>query len=339
MPKKNIYQQIEEEEKALEALTVPEEGGDSQNVDDEPPPAENDQAADEGASSEERDEPPPAEDQKKAQDGSQPPGNDERPHTHAERAEFIRLRQEAAEAKRKAREYEQELARIREANAAKPAPQAMPPQKAPDPEPNKEVDYEAWVEWKLRQVESENQELRTQFQKREEQVVSREAEEHQRMVLNKAVQEITEYEDAFRQKAPDYDDAAGFLEGKIKDGIRLSNPWLSPAQVNQVYARQVLNMCGNFARAQLDPAEEIYKLAKANGYAQAAPSADDQPKSKVEIERGRLEAIRKNKAVKTGLVAGGKSGTNGVNRDGALKMSNAEFSRLSAAELRELNEM
>lgn len=346
MPKKTIYQQIEEEEKSLEAHLAAQADAEPEKVEELPEPVKEEENPSDDVAEPEGEAKPESEPEPtlKTEDPAEKPEKKEPVHTQAERSEFIRLRQEAAEAKRKAREANEELARLREAQAAKPAPQATPAAKAPDPEPNKEVDYEAWVEWNLRQVKAENDELRARFKEQEEIRTRQEEETSRNMMFQRAKLEIHQYEEGYRQKAQDYDDAAAFLQSEIKKGIRLSNPWFSQAQVDHVYERQVVNMCVQFARAELDPAEQMYILAKANGYTKAeaeAPAGGEETpvKTRVDAERIRLEAIRKNKVVKTGLVAGGKSGTNGTTRDDALKMSNAKFSRLSAAELRELNEM
>lgn len=336
MSKKNLYEQIKDEEAVLDQrLAALAAGKDPDAVEDDVEEKEEDNQNEDQSDNQTEEK---AEEKETEDEGDKADQEDKSDKTEektektfpTDRSEVIRLRQEAAEAKRRARELEQKQAQPQQAQETKAVA---------DPEPNKEENYDGWVEWNLRQLKSENEAYKKRIQEEDAQRA------HQQQ-LQRAAEEIAYYEDNFRKSTPDYDDAAEFMKREIIKSIRIANPVANKQQVEQLYVRQVLNICGQFARADMDPAASMYQMALDYGYTKAearAAAADvtkvDKKKGEVELTRSRLDAIKNNKTAKTGLVSGGKSGTTPLTREAALKMSNAEFSRLSAAELKQIDAM
>jgi hypothetical protein len=338
MSKKNLYDQIKEEEAVLDQrMAAIAAGKDPDAVEDDVEEKDEDnqsedQTEDQADDKAEEKETETQDDGDKSDQADKSEKTDEKTEKvfPTDRSEVIRLRQEAAEAKRRARELEQ-----RQANPQ----QAQETKAVADPEPNKEENYEGWLEWNIRQLRGETE----GYKKRFEQEDNQRAQQYQ---LQRAAEEIAQFEENFRQSTPDYDDAAEFMKGEIIKSIRISNPVANKQQIEQLYVRQVLNICGQFARADMDPAASMYQMAIDYGYTKAearAAAADvtrvDKRKGEVELTRSRLDAIKNNKTAKTGLVAGGKTGTTPLTKEAALKMSNSEFSRLSAADLKQIDAM
>lgn len=209
------------------------------------------------------------------------------PEVKPDPVDFIKMRQELKAVK------DQQAQIAREANEA--AQRAMKVnQQEQDPEPNKAEDREEWLEWKVRQADKAIERAQKFIEQEEK------AREHNNLIQG-AIQEFTGYENRFKLKAPDYDQAANHYREKVRDSIATLNPGLDAQQVDQVLARQLLQQGSTFVNQGLDPAEAIYNIAKKMGYTFQEPK-----KEPVKTPKPSLETVEKNKSKSAnGLGAGG----------------------------------
>jgi len=267
MTEKTIYDQLAEEEKLLENPVI-----DDVVTDLEPTPE-------------------PVEDEVE-DDKADEPVVDPKPADPVPDTNMAQIRYELSEMKRQAA--------ADKATAA--AQQAIQNQPKPndDPEPNKTEDREEWLEWKSRQLEKTVSSINEWKQTQENQ-------RQQNELIQSAIQEFTGYEERFKAKAPDYDQAAAFYQAKVKDSIMTLNPQLNEAQVNQIMTKQLLTIGSTFANQGLDPAEAIYNIAKRQGF--KAP----EPEFKADAKQAKpsLETIEKNKK-KSAHGLGGSGGKGSI---------------------------
>lgn len=190
-----------------------------------------------------------------------------------------------------------------------------------DPEPNKEEDYEAHLEWKIRQMDKklsqygEQQEQYTQSQKVQEQ-------------YKRAINNFILMEGDFSAANPDYEAVSGHLKEKIKEGIQILNPNATPRQIEGSVANQILQMAEGYARKGLNPVEELYSLSKERyGYEPTQDNADTKEK------RASVNDIAANKKKSITSLKGGDSKRHNVTMQG---MTPGKLASLSAEQRAEL---
>jgi hypothetical protein len=170
-------------------------------------------------------------------------------------------------AERKAR---QELQRRLEAlEQARQQPEAKP--EPEDAEPDYLDDPKAWTEWKIRQQAREVEALKQKAQTYEQQTA--EARQFQEFTQN-----IQAAEQNFVQTAPDYHQALAFARQRAAQDIIANAEALgvevTQQQVIQELTRRELGVAAQAMQRGLNPAEAVYKIAKAWGFTggQAAPN-------------------------------------------------------------------
>lgn len=282
------------EEEAAEA--VADEVEDTADVDD----AEDGSGKEEAAAEEKKEEP-----------------KKEEPKAEVDNATYARMRWEAAEERRKREELEKRLEAIEKGKADTA--------KDTDPEPDKSTDFEAWVDWKDRQLEKKVEEVNSRLNESSTREQERLKQEDYNKTVKAAVDEFTAYEDGFKARVSDYEDVSAFYLNKLKDSVKTLYPAATDAQIGQMVTNKILQTAGTYAANGLNPVERMYQDAKAMGY--SAPVKKEEPK------KSNLAAIDKNKRRSASVAAtAGDNGKNSVGLSDVSDMSMAEFSKLTPEE-------
>jgi len=267
---KTIYEQLQEEEAAIEAIVATPEEEIPDDVVDEP--------------QEEVVEPEVIEEE--APDPVEPVKEEPKVDNEA----FARMRYENSELKRQQREA-QELAQ-KAIEAQKP--------KVEDPEPNPQDDMEAYLAW-------ENRQIKAQLKQTQDQVANIHREKETDKIIASGVQEVARYEAMIKDTVPDYEGASAFYISGIKQQILANNPNIDPISLNKALTMSVLKTAGTFEAQGINPALAMYNMATLQGY---KPKVSDQPVEQKPAQRASLETIEKNKKKSaSGLGGSGGKGT------------------------------
>lgn len=281
----NIYQQIEEEEKLLEESVA---DGAEEEIE-----AEAEEAPEELAD--------------EAVEEPKEPQEETPKDAHA----YVRLRHEKREAERKAKELQDELERLKSAKTE--------PVKDHDPQPDRETEYEAWLEWNNRQLQARVSTLESTWQKQSEQ-------QQIATQWQQAVNEFQRAEDSFKARTPDYDEVAAHYKDKMYQLAVLENPTATDQQINQIVANKIMMTASKFAQLDLDPAEQLYKLTK--------EKLDYKPKPAAKPDLKKIASTQRKTA--SPLAGGSGAGKQHLSLEAAANMSIAELSRLTPQQLAEL---
>lgn len=218
-------------------------------------------------------------------------------------ATIARLRYEAAEARRKAEALAKENEEL----------------KSPKPElPPKEENWEGHTEGRIETVEQRLARLERELEEER-------AEKATKSTIEAAKEEFNAYEEAFKPKAPDYEDARTYLVQNIAASLRILNPAITQKDLIEGVQHQLLVRGRNAVLAGANPAELIYQEAKQIGF--QAPT-----KETVKEKPSNLSAVNENKKRSAGM-AGNSTGENATpTPETILKMSNAEISRMTESD-------
>jgi len=290
---KTIYEQLEEEEAAIEAITdAPKEEVPAADVVDEP----EEEAFDPEATEEEAADPvEPVKEEPKVD-------NEAMARMRWENSELKRQQREAQEAAQKAIQLQQQPAKV-------------------DAEPNPQEDMEAWLAWENRQIKAELQQTRTQVEQ-----INREKETDK--IIASGVQEVARYEAMIKDTVPDYEGASAFYVNTIKQQILANNPNIDPITLNKTLTMSVLKTAATFEAQGINPALAMYNMATLQGY---KPKVSEQPEQKP-AQRASLETIEKNKK-KSASGLGGSGGKGTLTMDALDKMSTKELAELGDEEI------
>lgn len=264
-----------------------------------------------------------------AEGDEKPAAEEKKPEADADKSDVARLAYEAREAKRQLAELQKRLDEKERAEkeAAQKAADA-----ASDPEPSKDEDPDAWLEWRVRQVEKEANVAKQKAAELEAFTQQREQEFRQQKLIEQATIEFVTLEAKFKEATPDYDDVAEHFVTRIRQDIGLRYPNATEAQINDAARTQLLQIASSYAQQGQNPVEALYKLTKERlGYVpkQAAAASD---KAKPDLAK-----IAANKAKSaSGAAAGGGASKPSITAEDAVNMSTAEFAKLSPAEQRRL---
>jgi hypothetical protein len=248
---------------------------------------------------------------------------EEQPDPAAEKPDdssFARMRREKKALERRVQELEarQNQAPVHE------EPKKVEAVADADPEPDRQVKYEAWLEWNLRQHKKELAEIKGTVAK------TTQLTERERLV-NAAVQEFQGYEADYRAVNPSYDKAAEFYTKELTRSFKLLNPKISSAEAGELIRNTVLNKASSYAKLGLDPAEELYNEAVSFGF------RDNQEESIQEEVKPSLRKIAANKSRNSGMAGAKGRGTGGpLTREAASELSVAEWAKLSQSEKKRL---
>jgi len=129
-------------------------------------------------------------------------------------------------------------------------------QKEADPEPDKDLDEIAHLQWQNRQLVS-------QREQDQQQMVSIQ----QQMQLQQATQEFKAYESQYQSNEfPQYSEAKTFLKTSYKTELKLQHPQATDAQLDQEISRQELILASNAVNGGMNPAEAVKRMAEARGF-------------------------------------------------------------------------
>ena len=247
---------------------------------------------------------------------------------------------------------EAQLAELRKAPAEQPKKEAVvsevkKDEVSADPEPNKLDNYEEWLEWKDRQSAKLALEATKIARETADQVKEindwresqRKAAEYSNIV-SAAVQEFTQIENDYRAKNPDYGNAMEYGRREYGRALKLLNPQLTEKQVEQELDKQMLMFAAEAKARGLNPAEELYDTAiERFGYQPNQGGSQTEVAAKPVAKRPSLSVIQANKKRSASpLSGGGQGGSASITAADLENMTNAEFSRLSAAQLRALEQ-
>lgn len=303
----NLYEQIQEEEAALKVEEKKEESKLEQDAKPDEQPLSKDGDVQEKKNPDDDNEPEinnKGGEENNADSKDNKKADEEKPDASA----YARLRREKRELQERLKAYEEQK-------------QTKKEDVDNDPEPNKQENYEQWLEWKDRKLEEKIARI-------EGKVTQSEQESEQNKLYQGAIKEFQDIEKKFKATAPDYDQAAEHLKKELTRSISLLNSELSPSQIQGVVTNHILKMAAQAAAGGLNPAEELYRMSKTTfGFVE----------KKEETTKPNLKKIDANKRKSSSpLQSGGKPGSIPITLEAVNDMSLAEFAKLTPSQLREL---
>lgn len=112
-----------------------------------------------------------------------------------------------------------------------------------------------------------------QFQQQSTRQAEERQQQEQQGQRNQTLSRLGQLEQQFRAATPDYDDAVRFMGESRESELALAYP-LSTQEQRQAYVlREWEGLVAQSVQAGVNPAEQVYKLAKMRGYAGATPAA------------------------------------------------------------------
>lgn len=137
-------------------------------------------------------------------------------------------------------------------------------------------------------------------------------------------------EAAFRQKAPDYDNAAAFLQQSRAAEYRALG-MTNPMEIQQALQQDVMAMISIAQRNGTSVAEAAYNLAKTRGYKSAqASGAGGQGQSQQQDNAARLATIQQGQQQSASLSGAGGGGVPPMSIEKLLSMSDADFAKATS---------
>ncbi len=245
-------------------------------------------------------------------------------------AQWAQERREAVAAARLAKDLEASEAKIQALEQGKDQPSV-------DAEPNKLDDPQAWTEWKLRNNEKELAETRKKVDKldnwTEEQTKKKQAED----LHNRALNEVQMYEAEVRHANPDYDQARSYYANMLAASMKIVNPSISNDQlVTAVNNRMMSRAAELLNQGHANPVKAMYEEAKNLGYRPAIESNNDNGKEE-KVVKPDLAKVASNRSRNAGTAgAQGDGGRGEITLAYAAGLTNAEFSKLPAADKKRL---
>lgn len=256
------------------------------------------------------------------EDAEETPPAEEKPDANS----YARMRKEASDAKKRADALAEENARLKNP----PAPVQKKPEAAADPEPDRNTDPDAHLQWKIRRQDEKME----QFDKY---VQSEQAQKQRESVTTAAMDEFVRHEDVFKAATPDYEAVTKFGLEKLKERIIQQNPNLQGKALGDEVIKRVLTLVAQGQQLGFDPAEHLYLTSKNWGYKPA-----EEAKTETEPKKPDFKKIVDNKKKSaSSLAASGKSGKTAISKEafGDKSFGFSDFVGLSPQELRELESM
>lgn len=192
-----------------------------------------------------------------------------------------------------------------------------------DPEPDKQGAYEAWLEWKDRQIEAkvnkleyiQSKELREREQDRTEQA---------------AFAQLNEIQSDYIKENPDYPNAVAYGYQTYLNAMKITYPDLTHAEAVKATDKAVLKFASDAFKKGLNPAEEFYSYTiEKFGYTSKAKEEKKEEKKVVP-----LRTIENNKRRSASpLAGGGQDGASHKSLSALPEMSVGEFANLTSSQL------
>lgn len=300
----SLTKNIEEMEEQLKEEQVEQEGKEQDADDNDSEPLQDEEGGSELSDND--------------NDGEQSAGDDkEEPKkeqssndlTDAERARIRVL-------ERQKREYQEQLKQAKEPKKEEQKTEA----------PNKEEDYEGWLEYQNEQLRKEVDGVKDALENNPvlKQVKAQQQEEAE-------MRGFQMLENQFKQSVDDYEDVSNHMAGVIYNSIRALNPGLPQDRAVEATKRQILDMANNLLdQGYENPVQVMYQMAKTQyGY---------QPKKeeKQEQKKPDLDKITEAKNKSATPAMGGRNKQAGISQEEFSKMSTAQKDKLSPDQIKEL---
>ena len=249
-------------------------------------------------------------------------GDKETPVTNSD---FARMRREKKALEKKVAAFESNPAKAEKT----PPEQKQTP--STDEEPDRVENPAAWLEWQNNQTAKEVADMKAW---QEEQQTIKDNDN----LFHRATSEFHNYENEFKATTPDYDDAATFYVKQVAQSVKMLNPSITKEQLGQAVQNHILQKAGEFVGKGLDPAEELYHLAKDGGFVKQEEAKDDgKGADKKNEKKVDLKTINKNrKRSASGLSGRGANGATSYTLEQVANMTNGEIARLDPNIIREL---
>lgn len=276
-----------------------------------------------------------SDDGRSGQDGRPLDEDDDKPKTNAD---WARQRRELRELKAKLAQLES--TKTASAPAAEIKPAAESP-KSPEKitEPDKNVNYQAWLEWKLEQndltIKEQNKVAEDYKIWKADQTKQRETQ----VAINNAVGEFQGIEESYQKKNPDYLNAMEFARNEYARALKLTNPQMTQQQIDSKIDYDILTFASQKSQAGLNPAEELYDMAiERFGYTRAEAKREVEEWTQKPASKSNLKVVSNNKRRSASpLSGGGRGGDIPVTLENAANgMTMGEFSNLTPDQLMQL---
>lgn len=251
---------------------------------------------------------------------------------------------------RQRKENRELRAKIAQLEAAKTAPQPAPPPPAPAPappnkeaakEPDKNVNYQEWLEWKLAQSDNTIQEQNKLYKELSDWKNGQEARTKEQETWNNDATAFVEIENRYKATNPDYGNAADYARDKYFNALKISMPQATDAQINAAINNEVMGYARMWRSQGLNPAEEFYDMAiERFGYEKADEEAVATPPMRRTPEKPNLRVVNNNrKRSATPLNGGGQGGSVPLTKEAAADMTIGEWNKLTPSEIEALENM
>ena len=274
----------------------------------------------------------------------------EKPLTNAD---WARQRRENRELKAKLAKLEAEKASPPAAPSVSSVVEQKPTETKPsvDPaskEPDKNVNYQEWLEWKLAQTDNTVKEQSALLKDYQEWKVGQENSRKEREAWDNDVKAFYSIEEKYTQNNPDYGNATEWARAKYFDAIKMSIPQATDDQINTAINNEIMAYARQWAAKGLNPAEEFYDMAierfgynKENARIKESEEAMQAPPlQRKAAEKPNLKMISSNKRRSASpLSGGGQGGGIPLTKEIAADMTMSEFSKLTPDELASLEAM
>lgn len=192
-------------------------------------------------------------------------------------AAFAKMRKEKANLEKEKQELAERLARLEgmvEAginNNSNSDTNALA--KDHDPEPDKELDREEWLEWKLRKQEEK-------FTNYEQSLLQQSAKSQYQQAQN----ELKTLESQYAKNDKAYFEAKDFLIDKKKQELLLQFPTATDDQISQHLDDQMLKAAAQLYANNINPAEKFREMADLYGYS-STKSSKSAPNGKTNLDK------------------------------------------------------
>jgi hypothetical protein len=243
---------------------------------------------------------------------------------------------EYAKERRDARALSEQLtlanARIAEANA-RIAELSQPKREVSiDVEPDRSVDPQAHLEWKLRRADEKIAQTEAKLEKVGKWTEEQERQKQSDNMRMRAEQEVQNYEAVVRQQQPDYDQVKGWYANMLAASMKIVNPKITnDALVRAVNDRLMHRASELLNEGHDNPIAALYHEAKSLGY---HPQAASDSSKEVKPDLAKVAA---NRARNAGTAAAqGDNGRGELTPTVAAKLTNKEFAKLKPAEKQRL---
>lgn len=335
----SLIEQVAQDEEELKKLL---DGGDAASAEDVKPETVEEPAKEAPADVEEQ----PAQEEPAQEVEPEKEAAQETVEAKPDAAAFIKARREkraaeqrAAEEAAKRAEIEARLAAVEKAKE-EAAKAAEPVRQEVDAEPNRTTDYEAWLEWNIRQTRKLAEETRREADELREWKAKQEREVREREVFMQAEAGLAHLEKRYLDENPEYAEAKEHGIKEMKRAMKVLNPRMDDAVIDMQVKRYILEQADALLKAGQNPCDAIFEYAiETLGYVprelrqqeeQAEPvvvkpklSVVQTPKPKIDLAK--IDANKRRSA--SSAANSGSGGKNELTLEDFANMDNSEFLR------------